>query len=375
MELVEASSSWPYRQLKAGPGEPFDWLSWGWISGCCLDLVCGLVRTIIELNAAQFALALEVEIPEVVTSEFIQEKEEVEETEASSSNTNRIFEYPIHLKPNIGMVFPTLQLGIEFYGSYAKECGFVTGLGSQKDSKGVITHKECLCNKAGDCEAKGTQQRRQRTRIGYSALIKFRRIDKGQYEIYDFDEGHNHMPQTPLTMVHLTQLRELNIIHKKLIADNSKLNLGPVKSFRILKEYVRGYKNVGVSLEDFKKNSRDIKKYLSEGDPQMLIEHFMKGEYVEPHEFEESWTRIVEFHGLPENGWLKEKYGIRQMWILAYFRDLFLVGLMRTTSRSESENHFFSNFTNPNLTLVEFWMRFESAMDVQRWTQSKLIAQ
>ncbi|XP_074297489.1 protein FAR-RED IMPAIRED RESPONSE 1-like [Silene latifolia] len=49
-------------------------------------------------------------------------------------------------------------------------------------------------------------------------------------------------------------------------------------------------------------------------------------------------------------------------------------GLMRTTSRSESENSFFGNFMNPNLTLVEFLMRFESAMDAQRWKQSKLIA-
>ncbi|XP_074288530.1 protein FAR-RED ELONGATED HYPOCOTYL 3-like [Silene latifolia] len=63
------------------------------------------------------------------------------------------------------------------------------------------------------------------------------------------------------------------------------------------------------------------------------------------------------------------------MWVPAYFRDQFLGGLMRTTSRLESENHFFSNFTNPNLTLVEFWMRFESAMDAQIWTHSKLVAQ
>ncbi|XP_074288135.1 protein FAR1-RELATED SEQUENCE 5-like [Silene latifolia] len=99
------------------------------------------------------------------------------------------------------------------------------------------------------------------------------------------------------------------------------------------------------------------------------------GEDVEPAEFEERWTSIVEAHGLSDNEWLQEKYGIRHFWIPAYFRDLLLGGLMRTTSRSESKNHFFSNFTNPNLTLVEFWMRFESAMDTQRWAQSKLIAQ
>ncbi|XP_074291141.1 protein FAR1-RELATED SEQUENCE 5-like [Silene latifolia] len=175
-----------------------------------------------------------------------------------------------------------------------------------------------------------------------------------------------------------------------MIVDNSKINKGPIMTYRMFKEYVRGYQNVGASLEDFKNFSRDIKKFLSEGDAQMLIEHFMKikrmcpsfyfdfevdEKDVEPAEFEERWTAIVEAHGLSDNEWLQEKYGIRHFWIPAYFRDLLLGRLMRTTSRSESENHFFSNFTNPNLTLVEFWTRFESAMDTQRWAQSKLIAQ
>ncbi|XP_074306186.1 protein FAR1-RELATED SEQUENCE 5-like [Silene latifolia] len=447
---------------------------------------------------------------------------------------NRIFGCPTHLKPVIGMVFDTLELGIAFYEAYEKECGFVTRKGSQKNKQGVTTHKTCLCNKAGECEAKGKKHRRQRTRVGCLAKIKFKRIANGKYQIYGFGEGHNHMPPTPLTMVHPTQTRELNIVHKKMIVDNSKVNKGPVMTYRMFKEYVRGYQNVGASLEDFKNFSRDIKKFLSEGDAQMLIEHFMKikrmcpsfyfdfevdekgrlshvfwadpisiknyllfgdmtsfdttfrknkyrmifapftgvdhhkrcvtfgagllineskesfawlftkfleamggryplciitdedlgieeglkkvfkdkvqhrycmwhilkklpekvgpvicreteflkeinscvwGEDVEPAEFEERWTAIVEAHGLSDNEWLKEKYGIRHFWIPAYFRDLLLGGLMRTTSRSESENHFFSNFTNPNLTLVEFWMRFESAMDTQRWAQSKLIAQ
>ncbi|XP_074265542.1 protein FAR-RED IMPAIRED RESPONSE 1-like [Silene latifolia] len=137
-----------------------------------------------------------------------------------------------------------------------------------------------------------------------------------------------------------------------MIVDNSKVNKGPVMTYRMFKEYVRGYQNVGASLEDFKNFSRDIKKFLSEGDVQMLIEHFMKIKRMCP-------SFYFEFE-------VDEK---------VYFRDLFLGGLMRTTSRSESENHFFSNFTNPNLILVEFWMRFESAIDTQRWAQSKLIAQ
>lgn len=59
------------------------------------------------------------------------------------------------------------------------------------------------------------------------------------------------------------------------------------------------------------------------------------------------------------------------MWIPSYFRNLFLGGIQRSTQISESENDFFTNFTNPNLLLVELWFRYESAMDAQRHTQDK----
>ncbi|XP_074278264.1 uncharacterized protein LOC141601857 [Silene latifolia] len=47
-------------------------------------------------------------------------------------------------------------------------------------------------------------------------------------------------------------------------------------------------------------------------------------EDVEPPEFEERWTTLVESRGLSDNEWLKEKYNIRNMWVPAFFRDLFL---------------------------------------------------
>ncbi|GKE72934.1 FAR1-related sequence 5-like protein [Tanacetum coccineum] len=46
--------------------------------------------------------------------------------------------------------------------------------------------------------------------------------------------------------------------------------------------------------------------------------------------------------------------------------------LMRTTSRSESENAFFKNFTNHGSTLVNFMMCFESAMERQCYRQEVL---
>jgi len=91
-----------------------------------------------------------------------------------------------------------------------------------------------------------------------------------------------------------------------------------------------------------------------------------------PDEFELTWHSIIEDFGLQNNEWLSRMFVIRDMWIPAYFRDLFLGDVLRTTSRSESENHFFSNFTNSHLSLVEFWMRFESAIELQRHGQLQL---
>lgn len=59
-------------------------------------------------------------------------------------------------------------------------------------------------------------------------------------------------------------------------------------------------------------------------------------------------------------------YDMRAEWIPAYFSDIEMAGLLRTTSRSESSNFFFQNFHESGDTLVEFYSSFESAMDKQR---------
>ncbi|XP_074298426.1 protein FAR1-RELATED SEQUENCE 5-like [Silene latifolia] len=285
---------------------------------------------IVELNAAQSALAVEVDkvdIPDVVTSEFIQDEEEVEETKASSRNINRIFECPIHLKPNIGMVFPTLQLGIEFYGSKNKY-RMIFGPFTEVDH-----HKRCVIFGAG--------------------LIINEHKESFAWLFNNFLDAMGGRHPVCLINDEDPGIEEgLKLAWKDKVQHRYCM-------WHILKKLP----------EKVRPSICKETEFLKE------INSCVWDEDVEPHEFEESWTSIVESHGLSENEWLKEKYCIRQMWIPAYFRGLFLGGLMRTTSRSESENHFFSNFTNPNLTLVEFWMQFESAMDAQQWTQSKFIAQ
>ena len=64
-------------------------------------------------------------------------------------------------------------------------------------------------------------------------------------------------------------------------------------------------------------------------------------------------------------------FDLRHMWVPVYFNDLAFGGLLRTTSRSESENAMFSSYVNKQLSLVEFWMRFECAIDRQRENKRK----
>ena len=60
------------------------------------------------------------------------------------------------------------------------------------------------------------------------------------------------------------------------------------------------------------------------------------------------------------------------MWIPAYFIDVCLSGLLRTTSRLESENAMFNKLVTKQLSLVEFSMRYDCAIEIQWDNQSAL---
>nr|GEX87430.1 FAR1 DNA binding domain, zinc finger, SWIM-type, MULE transposase domain, FHY3/FAR1 family [Tanacetum cinerariifolium]GEY02164.1 FAR1 DNA binding domain, zinc finger, SWIM-type, MULE transposase domain, FHY3/FAR1 family [Tanacetum cinerariifolium] len=64
-------------------------------------------------------------------------------------------------------------------------------------------------------------------------------------------------------------------------------------------------------------------------------------------------------------------FDLRESWIPTYLKDVHMAGLIRTTSRSESENHLFGKWTNPHLTLIEFLSHYDTAIDYQRYIEKK----
>lgn len=89
-------------------------------------------------------------------------------------------------------------------------------------------------------------------------------------------------------------------------------------------------------------------------------------EFAEPPEFERNWKELMDEAGLIENNWFNSMYELRNRWIPAYFRDVPMSGLFRTTSVSESVNSFFGKYNNSRDNLVGFFMHFDSALDAQR---------
>lgn len=88
-----------------------------------------------------------------------------------------------------------------------------------------------------------------------------------------------------------------------------------------------------------------------------------------PEEFEERWEYIMSKYELHGNEWFTTKFEQRKSWVPAYFNGIPLSGLLRTTSRSESANSFFSRLIGWKLSLVEFWLRFDGALEEQRYKE------
>ena len=85
-------------------------------------------------------------------------------------------------------------------------------------------------------------------------------------------------------------------------------------------------------------------------------------EHSSPLEFEEGWSSVVSEYKLQDNQWMSAMFRQRRSWIPAYFLEIDMAGLLRTTLRSESSNSFFQHFHERGDTLVQFYSSFELSL-------------
>ncbi|XP_022042166.1 protein FAR1-RELATED SEQUENCE 5-like [Helianthus annuus] len=91
--------------------------------------------------------------------------------------------------------------------------------------------------------------------------------------------------------------------------------------------------------------------------------------HMKPSTFETRWQLLMEEYGLQDHDWLKDMYSIRDQWVPAYFRDIPMCCLMKTTSRCESSNSSFKVNSSSANTLVQFMLCYETRIDNQRYRQ------
>nr|GEU80200.1 protein FAR1-related sequence 5-like [Tanacetum cinerariifolium] len=306
----------------------------------------------------------------------------------------------VYWKPNVestylpieGKVHNTIEKCVDFYTVYAKLKGFEVKKSAQKKTRsGLVKSKYVMCNREGvpkdinintlDPENSDKQVRNTRHRItSCKARIK---VDlhyvSENYKITKSVSKHNHQ----MILKHYKHLTK----KQRKMTQAEKLFVVKASTMKLANNDCNGSRC---------SNELAIEEVLTESKHRLFMWHIMQkilakicteiydetdfkerfnkivwNMFMEPMKFEEKWSKLIEDFGLKNHKWMNHKwmtkmFNLREMWLPAYFIDSPLFGLMRTTSRSESENTFFKSFTNHGSTLVNFMMCFESAMERQR---------
>ncbi|GJT41164.1 FAR1-related sequence 5-like protein [Tanacetum coccineum] len=273
---------------------------------------------------------------------------------------------------------PTLQTK-----RYASKAGFGVRLSCQKRLKcGYVKTKYLVCNREGcpkevwlntlDPKKNDRQVRASNFRVyGCKARVQFDMVPKtSKYRLVVFDLEHNHE-------LDRIEYKHLSKAERKLTY-NEQLYKMVFLPFTAI-DYHRRSVTVGSGL---------LKSEAAESYAVLLLLLNLSGlslgfaivayhakdpaMFIGPEEFKDKWNKLMEEFNLVNHKWLSKMYRLRSSWIPAFFVDSPLCGLMRTTSRSESENSFLSYFLSFGATLVKFMLCYESTMERQRQTQEKL---
>nr|KAJ0225727.1 hypothetical protein LSAT_V11C100031950 [Lactuca sativa] len=181
-----------------------------------------------------------------------------------------------------------------------------------------------------------------------ASLLSNESIESYRWLLEDFLKAHVKHPQLVLTDQDPTILQAVEAIF-------------PTSNHRLCMWHIMKKLQAKVST-DFLKNT-DFRKRFTK---------LVWNVYIEPEVFESRWKLLMRKFKLQEKRWFKDMYRDRKLWIPAYFKDMPLHGLMKTTSRSESLNSFFNKYSNSGNWLIYFMMNYDTAIGKQRNAQQKL---
>ncbi|CAI9279437.1 unnamed protein product [Lactuca saligna] len=271
------------------------------------------------------------------------------------------------VKPKLFSKYLSIEDAMDMYRVFAAKAGFDVRKGSTKinTKSRVLTHRFMLCNREGfpqsvyvdTTDSKNNKPHRNSNikRKGCPAFAKFRRVGNSDvFELYKFEERHNHDLVAKDYRHFLRSNRQLDNTAQEFIEKKGRVKIGPMKAYKLMQE-LKGANTVGGTVVDYKIQSRKVNCFIEKDDAQMVCaeladdmkfkKRFNKliwNSGIDASEFDIRWRSFIEDYKLQEISWFSKVFHMRESWIPAYFRDMPLSGLMRTTSRLESMNSAFN---------------------------------
>ncbi|XP_076894414.1 protein FAR1-RELATED SEQUENCE 5-like [Bidens hawaiensis] len=293
---------------------------------------------------------------------------------------------PSNQRPSIGLHFQTWEDAVAMYKAYADKAGFDVRKSTIIWTKGVISHRYMVCSKSGsprckdvdtmDASSSSTKRRNINIKVtGCKVCIRLILPPSGQgFEIYHFVEAHNHGLVSDYNVDLTSGRRQLQFSDKEFIHGLQTMGFGPTIAHRVQSSLKGGQHLVTGSKNDFKNHVQNVRSVIGDADAQMVVDKLshnmrhldnffqykavdgLKGElklneeircrvnklvwtvFIKPETFEARWHDFIEEFNLGDNKLLQDMFAIRHQWVPAYFRELPMCCLMKTTSRCESSN-------------------------------------
>lgn len=158
---------------------------------------------------------------------------------------------------------------------------------------GLVKTRYIVCSKEGINQAKPidssdeksekkVRRNRGSKRTGCNAHIKLGLDANKKFEIYHFEEEHNHIFVDEEDVHFLPASRNIGFVKENIIAGLSAINIGPVRAFNIMRTMYGGFGNVGATKGDCKNFKRDLNVHIGEYDAEMVVRRLIRKKDFSP---------------------------------------------------------------------------------------------
>lgn len=118
-----------------------------------------------------------------------------------------------------------------------------------------------------------TKRRRVSNRCKCMARMVIKYSGAEGYLVTQINKRHTHLLVGESSKHFMKINRNMDYMQQKFFLNCHRSSIGPMKSFKLMKETVGGFENVGCTSMEFKNFGRDLRAYVAGSDAQMVLEN------------------------------------------------------------------------------------------------------